>query len=57
MNFSLFDDPTRDERLQYAHYWQDKLKNNEKVEFPESLAKEIADGTSGFSFAYLKEAL
>lgn len=54
---SEFLDPDRDERLQYAQYWQGKLKNNKKIEFPDKLANEIADETSGFSFAYLKEAL
>ncbi|KAG9018836.1 hypothetical protein FRB90_009123 [Tulasnella sp. 427] len=49
--------PTRDERIQYAHYWQNKLKDNEAVSFPESLVEEIADLTDGFSFAYIKEAM
>ncbi|THH11720.1 hypothetical protein EW145_g459 [Phellinidium pouzarii] len=51
----IFDDPDRDERLQYARYWQNKLSKNVKVEFPDSLAEEVADLTHGFSFAYLKE--
>jgi transitional endoplasmic reticulum ATPase len=53
----LFDNPTRDERIQYVQYWQDKLKNNKDVSFPDELKDEIADLTHAFSFAYLKEAL
>ncbi|KAL5527373.1 hypothetical protein ACEPAG_6164 [Sanghuangporus baumii] len=51
----LFDDPDRDERLLYASYWQNKLEDNDKVDFPDRLALEVADLTYGFSFAYLKE--
>ncbi|KAK7054214.1 ATP-dependent Zn protease [Favolaschia claudopus] len=52
----LFDDPTRDERVLYAKYWQNKLKDNKEVDFPDTLVEEIADQTGQFSFAYLKEA-
>ncbi|KAF8681620.1 P-loop containing nucleoside triphosphate hydrolase protein [Rhizoctonia solani] len=48
--------PNRDERVQYAQYWQRKLKDNKDVSFPDSLVEKVADLTSGFSFAYLKEA-
>ncbi|CAE6522652.1 unnamed protein product [Rhizoctonia solani] len=51
-----FDLPNRDERIQYAQYWQRKLKDNKDVTFPESLVEKVADLTAGFSFAYLKEA-
>ncbi|KAH8113220.1 P-loop containing nucleoside triphosphate hydrolase protein [Phellopilus nigrolimitatus] len=51
-----FGDPDRDERLLYAKYWQNKLINNDKVEFSDALAIEVSDITYGFSFAYLKEA-
>lgn len=51
----LYNDPTRDERVQYAEYWRNKLKGNEKIDFPESLEGNIADITEGFSFAYMKE--
>lgn len=51
--FSL---PDRDERIQYAQYWRNKLKGNEKVDFPEELCGMIADITEKFSFAYMKEA-
>ncbi|KAF7301826.1 ATP-dependent Zn protease [Mycena indigotica] len=51
----LFDDPSRDERALYAKYWQGKLKDNEEIDFPDSLVNEVADSTSKFSFAYLKE--
>ena len=53
----LFDDPDRDERALYAQYWQQKLKNNKDVDFPNTLVDEIASSTNKFSFAYLKEAL
>ncbi|KIJ20334.1 hypothetical protein PAXINDRAFT_166412 [Paxillus involutus ATCC 200175] len=52
----LFDDPDREERALYARYWQDKLKDNSEISFPDSLVNEVADMTQGFSFAYLKEA-
>ncbi|CAE6411716.1 unnamed protein product [Rhizoctonia solani] len=48
--------PNRDERVQYAQYWQRKLKDNKHVSFPDSLVEKVADLTVGFSFAYLKEA-
>ncbi|KAJ6515712.1 P-loop containing nucleoside triphosphate hydrolase protein [Mycena sanguinolenta] len=51
-----FDDPTRDERVLYIKYWQDKLKDNKAIDFPDSLVDEAADQTEQFSFAYLKEA-
>lgn len=50
-----FVDPDRDERLLYAKYWQNKLIDNDKVDFPDSLAAQISESTYGFSFAYLKE--
>ena len=46
-----------DDRLLYVQYWQEKLKNNEEISFPDDLKGEIANITSGFSFSYLKEAL
>lgn len=51
-----FNDPNREERVQYAEYWRNKLKNNKKVQFPPEMSARIADITDGFSFAYLKEA-
>ncbi|KAI5124956.1 hypothetical protein M0805_007383 [Coniferiporia weirii] len=51
----FFEDPDRDERMLYVKYWQTKLKDNDKVDFPDSLAGEVSDLTHGFSFAYLKE--
>lgn len=51
----FFDNPTWDERVQYAGYWRNKLKGNEKIEFPKSLKEKIADITDGFSFAYMQE--
>lgn len=52
----LFDDPELPARLLYAQYWQGKLKDNEDIDYPDSLAQKIADSTEQFSFAYLKEA-
>ncbi|KAJ7368475.1 P-loop containing nucleoside triphosphate hydrolase protein [Mycena albidolilacea] len=51
-----FDDPTREERVLYVKYWQDKLESNKEIEFPDALVDEVADLTDQFSFAYLKEA-
>jgi len=51
-----FDDPDVEERALYAKYWQNKLKNNDKIEFPDEFVQELAQSTDGFSFAYLKEA-
>ncbi len=48
---SLFDDPDEDERQQYVRYWQDKIKNNKKIKFPDDLVIRIAVSTSKFSFA------
>ena len=53
----MFDDPTEEARTLYVQYWQDKLKSNNSIAFPDDLVKEVASGTDGFSFAYLKEAL
>ena len=52
----FFDDPDKDERIQYAEYWRNKLKNNKKIDFPEEMSAAVADITHGFSFAYMKEA-
>ncbi|KAI9069256.1 P-loop containing nucleoside triphosphate hydrolase protein [Trametes sanguinea] len=52
----LFDDPDEEERTLYIQYWQNKLKNNKSISFPDSLVKKVASRTDGFSFAYLKEA-
>ncbi|KAI0723095.1 P-loop containing nucleoside triphosphate hydrolase protein [Earliella scabrosa] len=51
-----FKDPDEEERTLYCQYWQNKLKSNERISFPDSLVHEIASNTKGFSFAYLKEA-
>lgn len=55
--FSPFNDPDRFERRLYVQYWQNKLKSNKELDFPEVFADEIADCTAKFSFAYLKEVL
>jgi len=51
-----FDDPDLEERLLYTKYWQNKLKDNENISFPDQLVEKIAETTQRFSFAYLKEA-
>lgn len=38
-------------------YWQNKLKSNKSISFPDSLVDEVVNKTDKFSFAYLKEAL
>jgi hypothetical protein len=57
VSVSLFDNPTLSERLLYTKYWQNKLHNNKDIDFPDSLAKDVATMTDKFSFAYLKECL
>lgn len=52
----LFDVPTRDERCEYCDYWRHKLSQNKEIDFPKELSARVADITSDFSFAYLKEA-
>ena len=54
---SLFENPTLEERILYAQYWQKKLRHNKGISFPDTLMDEIAKLTYDFSFAYLKEAL
>lgn len=38
-------------------YWQNKLKSNKAIDFPDSLLDKFAVTTDKFSFAYLKEVL
>lgn len=52
----IFENPSKGERVQYAEYWREKLKGNNKVNFPEVMSAKVADLTGGFSFAYMKEA-
>lgn len=52
----FFPNPNFEQRVQYCHYWQEKLKDNEDVKFPDSLCEAIAKITDGFSFAYIQEA-
>ncbi|CAJ2514238.1 Uu.00g023570.m01.CDS01 [Anthostomella pinea] len=52
----LFPEPSKDERVQYVHYWRQKLIAKGDMEFPEELVVPIADITHGFSFAYIQEA-
>ena len=49
--------PAAPERAAYCEYWRQKLaKNDNDLEFPESLSSKIAEITEDFSFAYIKEA-
>ena len=34
----MFDDPDEEERTLYIQYWQGKLKNNDKVSFPDEVS-------------------
>ncbi|KAG0634088.1 P-loop containing nucleoside triphosphate hydrolase protein [Tuber brumale] len=52
----FFPMPNLEERKVYCHYWQVKLKGNDRVEFSDGLVEMIAEWTPDFSFAYLKEA-
>ncbi|ORX34537.1 P-loop containing nucleoside triphosphate hydrolase protein [Kockovaella imperatae] len=52
-----FQDPSESERRQYAVWWQNKLKDNKDIIFPDSLLDKVARETEKFSFAYMKEAL
>jgi hypothetical protein len=51
-----FPDPNYDQRVQYAKFWQGKLKDNKNLEFPDELCSKIAEITAKFSFAYMQEA-
>ncbi|KAB8338961.1 hypothetical protein FH972_021901 [Carpinus fangiana] len=51
-----FPKPNVGERIKYAEFWQKKLRDNEEIEFPDSLCSAIAGITDGFSFAYMQEA-
>jgi transitional endoplasmic reticulum ATPase len=42
--------------VQYAKFWQGKLKDNKDVEFPDMLCTKVAEITDKFSFAYMQEA-
>merc|ERR1712098_623856 len=52
----LFPNPSIDERVQYCHYWQKKLRDNKEIEFPDDICRAAAKITDGFSFAYIQEA-
>ncbi|OAK94509.1 P-loop containing nucleoside triphosphate hydrolase protein [Phaeosphaeriaceae sp. SRC1lsM3a] len=52
----FFPDPDEGQRVQYAQFWQNKLKGNKDVKFPDELCGKIAGITKGFSFAYMQEA-
>lgn len=56
-NLSNFPNPNKAERREYAVYWQDKLKDNSELDFPDELLDKFAEGTDKFSFAYMKEVL
>ncbi|KAF2027011.1 P-loop containing nucleoside triphosphate hydrolase protein [Setomelanomma holmii] len=51
-----FPDPDFDQRVQYAKFWQGKLKSNKDLDFPDKLCSKIAEITNKFSFAYMQEA-
>jgi SpoVK/Ycf46/Vps4 family AAA+-type ATPase len=51
-----FPDPNFEQRVAYAKFWQDKLKDNEDLDFPDELCSAVAKITDKFSFAYMQEA-
>jgi AAA+ superfamily predicted ATPase len=51
-----FPNPNYDQRVQYAKFWQGKLKDNKDLDFPDELCAKIAEITPKFSFAYMQEA-
>ena len=51
-----FPDPNMDQRVKYCEYWQNKLSDNDDIEFPEEICTAVAKITDGFSFAYIQEA-
>ncbi|KAF2643247.1 P-loop containing nucleoside triphosphate hydrolase protein [Massarina eburnea CBS 473.64] len=51
-----FSDPDFEQRVQYAKFWQGKLKDNHDIDFPDALCPAIAKITDKFSFAYMQEA-
>lgn len=53
----LFDNPNEKERVLYMHFWQRKLADNKDIEFPDKICDAGAKITSGFSFAYMQEAM
>ncbi|KAH7126869.1 P-loop containing nucleoside triphosphate hydrolase protein [Dendryphion nanum] len=52
----FFPNPDYEQRVQYAKFWQRKLKDNKDVKFPDSLCPAVAKITDKFSFAYMQEA-
>lgn len=52
----FFPDPNFEQRVQYAKYWQSKLKDNDDLDFPDAMCPAIAKITDKFSFAYIQEA-
>ena len=51
-----FLDPNMEQRVKYCEYWQNKLSDNDDIEFPEEICTAVAKITDGFSFAYIQEA-
>ncbi|KAL9118855.1 MAG: hypothetical protein Q9187_004591 [Circinaria calcarea] len=51
-----FPDPNMEQRVKYCEYWQNKLSDNDDIEFPEEICTAVANITDGFSFAYIQEA-
>jgi transitional endoplasmic reticulum ATPase len=51
-----FPNPSYEQRVQYAKFWQGKLEDNKDLDFPDELCGKIAEITPKFSFAYMQEA-
>ena len=52
----LFPLPNKHERILYAEFWHNKIKDKSNVEYPKRLCEPIAAITADFSFAYMQEA-
>ncbi|GAA5840684.1 hypothetical protein JCM11251_004181 [Rhodosporidiobolus azoricus] len=51
-----FPNPSTAERRAYAVYWQNKLRSNNEIDFPDPLLDRFAEKTDKFSFAMMKES-
>ena len=50
-----FEVPSKQERVDYAKQWRNKVPSMGDGDFSDELCSAVADVTDGFSFAYLKE--
>ncbi|TKY86843.1 hypothetical protein EX895_004130 [Sporisorium graminicola] len=50
-----FEPPSKQERLLYCQFWQQKLQTIPAIEITDEVCQAVADSTEGLTFAYLKE--